>query len=91
MVTVTPLSGKGVTRASGGVLAFGGGGTLLTQPYLAPGMGAARMGGDGGGISVSLTIGSIVQQPGEDGAMLAQRVAAMVYERLGSRMQGRGF
>lgn len=90
MVTVTPLSGKGATRASGGVLAFGGGGTLLTQPYLAPGMGASA-GGDGGGISVSLTIGSIVQQPGEDGALLAERIAAKVYQRLGSRMQGRGF
>lgn len=90
MVTVTPLSGKGVTRASGGVLAFGGGGQLLTQPYLAPGMGAASMGA-GGGLSVSLTIGSIVQQPGEDGALLAERIAAKVYQRLGSRMQGRGF
>ena len=40
---------------------------------------------------VTLTIGSIVQQPGEDGALLAERIAAKVYQRLGSRMQGRGF
>jgi hypothetical protein len=57
-------------------------------PYVPAGAGRG-----GGGVSLSLAFapGSIVQQPGEDGAVFAQRVAGIVYERLRGGMQGRGW